>query len=228
MVSVETASAAQSLLKCIDVTSCKSETAFSAVEARQSGARVLDLREQEISDLPSGAHLGTALCTNVCLQALLWSLPVIPGDVRYLHQNSSATQSLKLPSGNAGNKATAGGTARTFARVCAGIRKTSVRTLDVSGNLLTAIDASLLLRSLEELKASGNNIRRLPAELSRLPNLQCISAGSNRLTDVDAAFACPQLVLASFCYNRLSSIEVLTTTVCSFCSTLHLQHAPAS
>lgn len=106
---------------------------------------------------------------------------------------------------------------------CAGVRGKSVTHLDCSRNSLQEVAAEDLPATLEELRLTGNRLRRLPPNLHQLQSLSKLAVASNELDDADAVFSCPALLHASLCYNRLSNLQTQPTSVRRSPSTcLHL------
>ena len=95
----------------------------------------------------------------------------------------------------------------------AGVAAIAIQYLDISKNEFGKLTVAHLPKSLQQLKVCGNHISILPSDLASLPKLEMISAGANRLTDVDSAFASRSLIHASFAYNRLSYLNPDITSV---------------
>mmetsp|Transcript_17230 Transcript_17230/g.28977 ORF Transcript_17230/g.28977 Transcript_17230/m.28977 type:complete len:503 (-) Transcript_17230:1395-2903(-) len=90
---------------------------------------------------------------------------------------------------------------------CSQLRGNSViRAVDLTDNKLTNIRPLIFPPGLKILRLTGNDLLEMPCDITTYKHLKEVSAGANRLTDLEWLFKCRGLLYASVPCNRIESL----------------------
>lgn len=161
---------------------------------------LVQLHGMELREVPQGAGTSPAISAPslvavavvLALRRVIAALHVPP----QLAISEQSRHSTALPSH------------ATYAPRNAGLKSSRARNIDLSGNSLTEVPASLLPTSLTALSLLGNRLRSIDEDYWRLKSLQHICVAANEITDISPLFSCPSLLHLNACHNRVAELNV--------------------